>query len=144
MKIKTFMVPRDSVVTCLPESLLHDLTKPFIEENIGSIIVIREDSNIPIGIITKTDLVRASYIQQCDCHTTLARDVMSGPLEIIHQDKQGDEAAERMQQLRIKHLIVVDDDNRFVGLTTAWDVVREAALDSKHWPYNRGVLSFSK
>ena len=53
----------------------------------------------------------------------------------MHTSK--DEAAESMRSCKLHHLIVNDDEGKFHGLISSFDIARETALDAKAWPWPR-------
>jgi len=60
----------------------------------------------------------------------------SHPIAVnMHMSK--DEAAETMRKHKLHHLLVTDDDGKFYGLISSYDIARETALDAKAWPWPR-------
>ena len=57
----------------------------------------------------------------------------SHPIAVnMHMSK--DEAAETMRKHKLHHLLVTDDEGKFYGLISSYDIARETALDAKAWP----------
>ncbi|CAL6304268.1 unnamed protein product [Bathycoccus prasinos] len=60
----------------------------------------------------------------------------SHPIAVnMHMSK--DEAAETMRKHKLHHLLVTDDEGKFYGLISSFDIARETALDAKAWPWPR-------
>ena len=57
MKVANFMVPKSNVVSCFPDDTLDTIIKKMLENAVGSVIVMGDD--MPMGIVTKTDLIAA-------------------------------------------------------------------------------------
>jgi len=114
---------------------LADASKLIVERHIGSVIVV--DSNYePVGIITKTDLVRAGFVNALP-PTTPVTEVMHSQLEFCSEEMERDQVAETLMKKKIHHMLVKNKSNSWVGLTTSMDVVTEAALDAKAFPWTR-------
>ena len=58
MRVKDFMIPKDQVATVSVSASLKEAGKLIVSKHIGSVLVVDEHAK-PVGIITKTDLVRA-------------------------------------------------------------------------------------
>lgn len=61
----------------------------------------------------------------------LVKDVMVRNVATIRLGFTVDDAAKKIIQDRFNHLPVVDDDNRLVGIVTAWDVSKAVALSRR-------------
>lgn len=79
------------------------------------LVVMVDEANHPLGIITDGDLRRG--LQGIPEYLELtAAEVMTAPPVTILASATAHEARERMHRLRIKALVVVDDENRVVGV----------------------------
>ena len=65
---------------------------------------------------------------------------METDLVYIDELTERDGVADVMSKHKVHHLLVKDNKGAFVGLTTTLDVVQEAALDAKAFPYNRSAF----
>ena len=91
----------------------------------GSCIVV-VDGDSPLGIVTERDVVRL-YLEQEG--NPLLGQVMTHPVASVHVDTPLAEAAELMLVSRIRHLTVLDDEERLVGLLTEHSLMRPLELD---------------
>lgn len=142
MKVANFMVPRNKVVTCYPDDSLKTVMKKMLDNVIGSVVVLQDDQgDIPVGIVTKTDLIRG-WEQGLDASTDTAKEVMGTNIETVSDTAPSGVAAEHFEKLRHRHAFVMDKDNKFVGIVTAYDIAVETARDHKAWPYsNRDAIA---
>lgn len=143
MKVANFMVPRSKVVTCYRDDTLDTVMKKMLSRSIGSVIVMpkaEEDlDDLPIGIVTKTDLI-AGWERGLE-KTDMVSEVMGRNIEAVLDTAPSASAAEHFENTKHRHASVVDKDNNFVGILTAYDIAVETARDNKAWPYvNRDVL----
>jgi PAS domain S-box-containing protein len=83
-----------------------------------SCVVVVEDGK-PIGIFTERDLIRLAATENTIANRTVET-VMTDPLIIVNQAKSNDLFAvlDILQQHHIRHLPIVDDDGKLVGIST--------------------------
>ncbi len=62
---------------------------------------------------------------------TLVRDVMSHDLTRIRKDASIEDAAQLMITEKITHIPVVSDNDKLIGIVTAWDISKAVALNFK-------------
>lgn len=55
----------------------------------------------------------------------------------IQSNVDRDEAAKFFEKHKVHHAIVVDENDKPVGLVSAMDIASEVAKDSRAWPYIR-------
>ena len=143
MKVKSFMIPAEKVITCMPDDTLGLAISKMMEHNIGSIIVVPPESDklFPLGIVTKTDLLRG-WQQGLDLNDGKLRSIMGTIIEKVRDTDSKDMAAEHFEKTKHRHAFVVDKDDAFVGIVSALDIAVECSKDSKAWPYmNRDELA---
>lgn len=116
---------------------LINALEQMVAARASCVIVIEHDQ--PIGIVTERDVVRL-YGEQRQ-HATMD-EVMTSPVRSIRSDASLTQAAAQMQMFSMRHLVVVDEYGRLVGLLSEhdlvhpleWsdvDVVREAAAETQ-------------
>lgn len=135
MRVKDFMVPKDKVVSVKSGNSIREAGRIIIEKKIGSVIVTDETGTKPVGIITRTELVK-SYVNDVPVDSPVT-EIMNNDLLFIDENQQKDHLAELMMTKKRHHVLVKDSHGQFVGLTTSLDVVTETALDAKAFPYHR-------
>lgn len=111
--------PRLPATATLDEALLA------MESVRGSCLVV-VDGHRPMGIITERDVVRL-YLEQGG--NPLLGEVMTHPVASVYIDTPISEAAERMLVSHIRHLTVLDENERLVGMLTEHSLIRPLELD---------------
>ncbi|KAL3942488.1 MAG: hypothetical protein SGARI_000252 [Bacillariaceae sp.] len=94
-----------------------------------------KETNNPIGLITKTDILKAYHD-----NLTLddfAEEIMSRVLEACEEHMSRDQAARVMERNKNHHAIVMNKNAEFIGLVSSWDITVECARDDRAWPWNR-------
>jgi len=123
LRVSDIMV-RD-VVTAKKDEKIKDVALKMYEKKVGSVVVVDEEGK-PVGIITERDMV---YV----CARGLSPDtpawmVMTENPITISENALVTEAMEKMRQLDIRHLPVVDSTGKLVGIISFRDVLDTAVL----------------
>ncbi len=85
--------------------------------------------NRPVGILTERNIVFHTARQRADLIDCQVRDLMSMPLVTAHSDMGLYVAFNLFTTHEIRHLVVVDDDNRAVGMVTQSDIVEHLGYE---------------
>jgi CBS domain-containing protein len=90
------------------------------ENKIGSLVVI-EDGRV-IGMFTERDVLQRVVGEQRDPAATLVGDLMTTEVACCTMQTTLDEARLAMKVRRIRHLPLVDDEHRLLGLISIGDL----------------------
>jgi signal-transduction protein with cAMP-binding, CBS, and nucleotidyltransferase domain len=113
----------------------QDVAQMMIKKKVGSVIIIDKKSH-PIGIITERDMVKRVCLKDVAASRIKLEEIMSAPLITIMSYDSIDTASQVMVKNNIKHVVVLEEDNRIVGLLSVTDVNRRLAKILLH-DYNR-------
>jgi CBS domain-containing protein len=136
MLVGHFMTKASDVVTCSEWDPVLNVIDAVLDHNISAVVV-NDKTHKPVGIITKTDLVRA-YKNGVNLHQKVGV-IMATNLRTILDTCSRDDAAKFLEKNRLHHAIIVDKEGNFAGIVSVWDVASEMAKDSRAWPWNRTV-----
>ena len=102
----------------------QDAAKRMNDKRISSLVV-TDETDIAIGIVTERDLVRRICVHDASSKHTIVEQIMSSALVTIDADSQIDVAADIMLQNNVRHLLVIQDNdtNKPVGIITPSDFV---------------------
>jgi len=104
--------------------------------NVGMLPVVHHVKNMVEGVITDRDiLVRGIAQNKKDIRVN---EIMSTKLVFVYKDDNLETALKVMRENRIRRLLVVEKDNRFLGVLTLSDIVRGIRGNEK---YEKEVLS---
>jgi len=100
--------------------------KVMRDNDIGCVVVVnvQDKEKTPVGIITERDIIRILGQMGIEFRTPLTK-LMSKPIVSIRPNSSIREAIQSMNSNRIRRLIVVDGNNRMVGIVTEKDIFRE-------------------
>ena len=98
--------------------------------NIGSVIIVTYDKNRdPLGIITERDVVRILGKLDPNLLQTPLRSLMTKPLITIKQSASINDATKIMNDKKIRRLVVVDQNNKMIGILTQRDIFKAIDKD---------------
>ena len=99
--------------------------KVMNDNNIGSIIIVKiqNSEKSPVGIITERDILRILGTLIIDIRKPLSS-FMSKPIITIQSNASVREAIQVMNSNRIRRLVVVDKDNKMLGIVTEKDIFK--------------------
>jgi CBS domain-containing protein len=108
--------------TISPSSTAQEAAKKMRDKNVSSLVVI-DRGDKPIGIVTERDLVRKVCVNDASSSIAIIHHVMSSPIVTIDANSSIETAADVMIQNKVRHLLVVDnnDINRPLGIITPTD-----------------------
>jgi predicted transcriptional regulator len=93
--------------------------------NIGSVIIVpRNGTHDPVGIITERDVVRILGKLDPELLKTPLSTLMSKPIIIIEQSASINEATTIMNNKKIRRLVVVDKTDKMTGILTQRDIFK--------------------
>ena len=118
------IITRPLVVIASNKSVL-DAAKLMVERNIGLLVVCNERDSKLVGVISERDIMRVV--------------ALGGPLDVpidevstkhtvtVRGSSDVAEAAKAMNKNRIRHVVVVDDQDKPIGVVSMRDLVGERA-----------------
>jgi sigma-B regulation protein RsbU (phosphoserine phosphatase) len=95
-------------VTVAPDCPLKDVLRLMNERRIGSVLITDEERRL-LGIFTERDLLRHIVEEPMDWPSRPVREWMTPRPHTIGPDLDVEEAMQRMERLRVRHLPVVED-----------------------------------
>ena len=100
----------------------QDAAKKMSDKDVSSLVV-TDNNNKPVGIITERDLVRKVSVKDVNSSNVLIKDILSSPLVTIDSKLTIEGAADTMVNNKVRHLLVVNNNNinRPIGVITATD-----------------------
>jgi len=121
MKVSEIMTKQ--VISITPQTSAEVCAKLMIENSIGSVVVVDEE-DITIGIITKENLIKHVIAQKADAETVKASEIMTSPVIVINQNLTLTEAMEMMFKESIRHLVITDSNRKIEGICTDSDIFK--------------------
>ena len=136
MQIKSYMLT--DVKTCKENETIDSVAKIMSANNIGSIVVVKDD--IPIGIFTERDLLKRVVASGKNPTKTTVGEVMTKELITVNKDEQLRAVYHVFVINHIRHLPVVEN-GKLVGIVSLKDIAR--VVDQQIFGLRFNKLDFS-
>ena len=125
--VSEIMSSEDTVtITSESGNTAKDVAEIMVKKRISSVIVI-DKKTTPIGIVTEKDLVRRVCLKDISASRFTVEEIMSSPLITVMAYDSVDTASRIMTRNQIKHLVVLEEDNRICGLLSVTDITKHLA-----------------
>ena len=116
------------VITCRPDTRIDEVAETMEAEDISALVVI-DESGDAVGVISRTDLVNARFVQPYMKHWRgmNAEHLMSKPVISVTLDVAIKEAVKLLRARHIHRLVVVEEQaghKRPVGILSVTDLAR--------------------
>ena len=122
-KISVSDLMNTKVQTDFEDQYIMSACNIMYANNIGSVIIVTHDMNDgPLGIITERDVVRILGKLDPNLLQTPLRSLMSKPLITIEQSGSINDATKIMNNKKICRLVVIDKNNKMIGILTQRDI----------------------
>lgn len=115
------------VETITADVTIRDCAKQMRSNHVGSLVVINEE-NKPIGMITDRDLTLEVIAKELDPDATRVRDVMARPAVVAKADENIVDALARMREFGIRRLPVIGEDGTLAGVVTNSNLLEELSM----------------
>jgi CBS domain-containing protein len=111
-----------SVQVASPGEVVRAVAERMADAGVGTVVVLGEDRK-PAGILTDRDITLRCVARRRDPDTTGVGSVMTVPVTCVHESTAIETALARMVGVHARRLVVVDDDERLVGILALDDVL---------------------
>ena len=124
-------IARSRLKAVSAQALLVDVAALLSSAQI-SVVVVCEADGSPMGVITETVLVRRLGLGQADFFTTHAADVMTRDITVCTLDEVLSDVLAMMHTRGLIHVLLVDADNKALGVVNARDGLRALLAAGNH------------
>ena len=112
----------DRVLTIQDTATVHKAAERMRDRNVGALVVTDEHSKV-VGITTERDLLNRVLAAHRDPRGVLVKDVMTSDVATCGPDMSLTRAQELMMSRQIRHLPLVDDEGKAVGMISSRDIM---------------------
>jgi CBS domain-containing protein len=102
---------------------IQEVAKKMKDRDVSSLVVV-DMNGTPLGIITERDIITKVCINDGPTNTVISKDIMSTPIITIKGSSSTSTAAEMMIKNDVRHLLVIDDESKPIGIITPLDLTR--------------------
>ncbi len=118
------------VISVQEDATVEDAVRTMVRHQIGAVIVLRGDEMA--GIFSERDVLDKIVLARRDPATTPVFAVMTSPVVATDGNAGDAEAAETMTEHHIRHLPIVDEERKVVGVVSLRHVMEERVADLEH------------
>jgi CBS domain-containing protein len=110
------------------EATVERAIRTMLDRHVGAVAVLDENDRVA-GIFTERDVLRRLALGGTDPKNISIREIMTTPVELGTAATTPSEALATMVQRHYRHLPIVDDDGRLLGMLSIRHVL-EAQIDT--------------
>jgi len=110
------------VIFCKPETPLQEVVRVMADTEIHAIMVAEREGAPPVGVVSHMDTI-THYGE--DLAAIEARDVMTSSVISVPEHATVKDAAKKLLESDIHRLLVVNDENKPLGILSTTDIIRE-------------------
>lgn len=118
--VRVSSLVRRKPVYVKPLASIREAVSVMYGENVGSVLVVDENGTL-VGIFTERDLVRVVALG-VPLDTPIDQVMTKSPV-FVHPDASLREVVELMAEKRVRHIPVVDEARRPLGVVSVRDIV---------------------
>ncbi len=115
--------PDTAVYSVAPDDTVQQAAAMLVGRNVGALLV-SEGGHI-VGIISERDIARRIGTADLPVRQATVREVMSAPVRCVNLTHTNEECMALMTEKRLRHLPVLDDGGKLVGLVSIGDLVKD-------------------
>jgi len=113
--------------TVAESASIQDTARIMNDKKVSSLVILDENNN-PVGLVSERDLVRKVCINDLPTNRVTNKEIMSSPLITIDSESSASTATDLMLKNNVRHLLVIDneskDNNQPIGIITPLDLVK--------------------
>jgi CBS domain-containing protein len=110
------------------EATAEQAIRAMLDHHVGAVAIIDENKRVA-GIFTERDVLRRLSLSGREPGQTPVREVMTTPVEMATLDTTPGQALATMVERHYRHLPIVDDDGRLLGMLSIRNVL-QARIDT--------------
>jgi CBS domain-containing protein len=119
----------DSKTASVPvEATVERAIRTMLDRHVGAVAVLDEKQRVA-GVFTERDVLRRMSLSGLDPSRTPVREIMTTPVEMATLSTTAGEALATMVERHYRHLPIVDDNGRLLGMLSIRNVL-QARIDT--------------
>lgn len=116
-----------NVISVSADESIYSTAQKMREQHVGDVIVVMDDRERCIGILTDRDITIEVVANRVDPETLTVRDVMSDDVLMVDEDEDILEAMEMMSRAGVRRLPVMNEARKLCGVISVDDIIGSLA-----------------
>lgn len=112
-----------------PDASMYEALQMLAEKNVGALLV--RDGDELVGIVSERDYARRVELAGRTAHNTRVSEIMTRRVVCVRPEQTMEQCMALMTKERIRHLPVLDEADRLIGIISIGDVVKEVIADQE-------------
>jgi CBS domain-containing protein len=112
-----------------PAESARAAARRMVAEDVGTLVVL-DEARRPVGIVTDRDLAFHCVAESRDPDDTRLSDIMAAPLVKVREETPIEDTLAVMARDGVRRVVVVDPDERLVGIVALDDILELLAEES--------------
>lgn len=121
--LKQLLAEKRPLALVAPDDSVYHALKIMAEQEVGAVLVL--DGERLVGIFSERDYARKIILHGKNSKETLVREIMSERVAYVTPNASIDECMALMTEKRFRHLPVLDDNGKVLGIISIGDLVKE-------------------
>lgn len=121
-------IARSPAPTVSADTSVQDAVAKMVEVGVGAVVIVDEEEEIK-GIFTERDVMTKLAAKCLPADTTKVGEVMSSRVEVAHLDTNPSEALSIMDSHHFRHLPIVDDHGKVLGMLSVRHLLHRMVED---------------
>lgn len=121
---------RQTLCRVSPETSIFSTLQVMADQNIGAVLVM--DKDVLLGIFSERDYARRVVLHGLTSVSTPVRAVMSKQIVYVNPDDTIDTCMALMTNRHVRHLPVLNEERKVIGLVSIGDVVSSIISHQQH------------
>lgn len=118
------------VQTIGPEATVYEALKKMAGKNIGALLVMKEDQII--GVFSERDYARKIILKGKKSKESTVGELLSERIFYVKTTSTTNECMQIMNDHRVRHLPVLDNEEKLVGIVSIGDIVNKIIQSQSH------------
>jgi CBS domain-containing protein len=117
-------------ITVQETATVEDAVKTMVKERIGAVVVLKGKKMT--GIFSERDILAKIILAKRDPARTPVSTVMTSPVQYVFGSTEAASASSTMAEHHIRHLPILDEKKKVVGMVSLRGVMEERISDLEH------------